>query len=325
MSEPKRRERRKILTDRMVAALPRKRKRYTVSAPELRGHYVRVPPQGPCVFAAVARSPLGKQVWATLGTADVLTIERARDKARQAIKRIKEGLSALEPPPVQPDTVADVAATWLRRHVEAKGLRTGDEMRRILDRYVLPHWAGRSFADIRRSDIAVLLDSIEDKHGAWVGDSVLAVLRAMASWFATRHDDYTPPFVRGMKRVAASARSRSRTLTDEELAKVWKTAEADDDVYGAFVRVALLCGQRRAKLADLRFDDLDGDVWRIRREPREKGAPVALKLPPAALAIITSQPRFAGSPFVFTGRNNGPLAGFSASRTVMMLSWRAAA
>ena len=70
------------------------------------------------------------------------------------------------------------------------------------------------------------------------------------------------------------------------------------------MRVALLCGQRRAKLADLRWDDLDGDVWRIRREPREKGAPAALRLPPTAMAIITGQPRFAGSPFVFTGRHN---------------------
>ena len=75
MTEPVRRQRRKVLTDLMVAALTRKRNRYILADPELRGHYVRVPPQGPCVFAAVARSPYGKQVWATLGTADVLGIE----------------------------------------------------------------------------------------------------------------------------------------------------------------------------------------------------------------------------------------------------------
>ena len=76
MTEPSRRQSRKTLTDKQVADLPRKRKRYIVADPEQRGHYVRVPPQGPCVFAAVARSPHGKQVWATLGSADVLTIER---------------------------------------------------------------------------------------------------------------------------------------------------------------------------------------------------------------------------------------------------------
>ena len=108
MNEPTRRQRRKALTDKMVAALPRRRKRYIQADPELRGHYVRVPPQGPCVFAAVARYD-GKQVWATLGTADVLTIDAASDKARAAIKRIKHGLPAFEPPPVQPDSVATCA------------------------------------------------------------------------------------------------------------------------------------------------------------------------------------------------------------------------
>ena len=96
MSETQRRQRRKVLTDKMVAAMPRRRKRYIQADPELRGHYVRVPPQGPCVFAAVARSPYGKQVWATLGTADVLAIDAASEQAREAIKRIKAGLPAFE-------------------------------------------------------------------------------------------------------------------------------------------------------------------------------------------------------------------------------------
>jgi integrase len=121
-----------------------------------------------------------------------------------------------------------------------------------------------------------------------------------------------------MRRVPTQARSRSRTLRDDELRAFWKAAEANDDVYGAFVRVALLCGQRRAKLADLRWEDLDGDVWRIRREPREKGAPAVLRLPPAAMKIIASQPRFAGSPFVFTGGHNRAISGFSRRHDAFM-------
>ena len=57
---------------------------------------------------------------------------------------------------------------YLKRHVEARGLRTGDEIRRVLEVYVLPHWRDRPFAEIRRSDVAKLLDAIEDRHGAWV-------------------------------------------------------------------------------------------------------------------------------------------------------------
>jgi hypothetical protein len=62
-----RKPRQKTLTDLMVANLRRKRRRYILRDPEQRGHYVRVPPEGPCVFAAVARHG-GKQVWVRCGT-----------------------------------------------------------------------------------------------------------------------------------------------------------------------------------------------------------------------------------------------------------------
>jgi hypothetical protein len=80
------RQRRRSLTDKQVAALPKKRKRYPYADPEMRGHYVRVMPEGANVFVAMARSPFGKQVWATLGNADVLTIEEARAKACRRLR-----------------------------------------------------------------------------------------------------------------------------------------------------------------------------------------------------------------------------------------------
>jgi integrase len=302
--------RRKTLTDRMVAALPRKRNRYILADPEQRGHYVRVPPQGPCVFAAVARSPYSKQIWATLGTADVLAIEQAREAARAAIKRIKQGLPALAPPPVKPDTVADVCAGWLKRHVEAKQLRTSVEQRRILEKYVLPHWRDRPFTEIKRSDVAALLDIIEDRHGSWMADSTLTVLRSVASWHSARDDSYTPPFTKGMRRVPAQARARSRVLDDAELCAVWRAAE-EAGTFGAFIRLLLLTAQRREKVVTMKWSDLDGDVWTIPTEPREKGNPGVLRLPPAAMKVLKAQPRLAGNPYVFPGRSDGPLAGFS--------------
>jgi integrase len=51
-------------------------------------------------------------------------------------------------------------------------------------------------------------------------------------------------------------------------------------------------------------------VWTIATEPREKGNPGRLRLPPVALEIIKRQPRFVGNPYVFAGRNNGPTAIF---------------
>jgi integrase len=223
-------------------------------------------------------------------------------------------LEPFEAPPVKPDTVADVVATWLVRHVEAKGLRRGDEMRRLLEKHVVPVWRDRAFAEIKRSDIAALLDAVEDAHGPWIADAVLVTLRSVAGWYATRHDSYAPPFIKNMRRVPSEKRKRERTLSDDELRRVWLTAEAEDSVFGKFLMLLLLTGQRREKVATMRWSDVSPDgVWTIRTESaREKGHAGVLALPPLAIEIVRSLPRFASNEHVFAGRRpGGPIAGFA--------------
>src|SRR6516162_6002606 len=134
--------RRRGLTDQQVATLPRKAKRYNYADPEMRGHYLRVSPDRatPISYAAVARDPSGMQHWATLGTADAMGIDQARELAREAIKRIKGGKPTSLP---GKPTVRDVAEQWLQRHVDKKGLRSAKDVR--LGSKRTPHW-GRSAA-----------------------------------------------------------------------------------------------------------------------------------------------------------------------------------
>ena len=115
MTEPKRRERRKGLSDKQVASLPRRRRRYFHPDPELPSHGVRVLPEGPSSFYVIARDAFKKQRWVRIGSTAELTIEDSREQARAVLKRLKAGLTPFEPPRVRPDTVADVAATWAKR------------------------------------------------------------------------------------------------------------------------------------------------------------------------------------------------------------------
>ena len=59
-----------------------------------------------------------------------------------------------------------------------------------LTKYVLPHWREREFESLRRSDVARLLDHVEDNHGRRQADVVLSVVRAIGNWHASRNDDY---------------------------------------------------------------------------------------------------------------------------------------
>jgi integrase len=296
-----RRRRRKVLTDRMIAELPRRPQPYFHPDPELPKFGVRVRPTGPGTYTVITRDPFKKQRWVKIGTAAERTITEARAIARTVIPRVEQGLPAFEPPRPKADSVATVLDEWLKRHAFKNGLRRAAEYQRIVSVYILPHWRDRAFMDIKRSDAAALLDYVEDHHGPHQADVVLAVIRAAANWLRDRADSYAPPFGGIRSRVALQDRKRSRILSDAEIRAVWQAAGAAGS-YGALVKLLLLTGQRLDKVRTLRWSDIAPDgTWTIRTEKREKGNPGSLRLPQLALDIIAAQPRFRGNDHVFAG------------------------
>lgn len=304
---------RKTLSDKGVAALRPRAARYAVSDPELNGLWICVQPSGAKSYATVARGPTGKQVWTSVGAADVMPIEKAREQAREILQRVRAGLAAVEP---KDETFGAVVASWRKRHVEANGLRSAREINRLLDIHVLPTWGDREFTSIRRSDITTLLDHVEDNHRARAADYVLNVVRSIMFWHAARRDDYSPPIVKGMKRQQVA--TRARILDDGEIRAVWQAAESQPGAFAAIIRLCLLTAQRSRKVASMRWDDIEDGVWSVPKEAREKDTGGALALPSAALAIIDAPPRFASSPYVFPARGrDGPFCGFGSTKAVL--------
>jgi integrase len=299
-NKPVRRQRRKVLTDNMVAALPRRAKPYFFPDPELPTHGVRVRPAGPSSYLVIVRDVYRKQRWIRIASTAEMDIETSREEARSIIARVKKGLEPREPPKPKPDSVASVTSNWLARHVDKQGLRTAREQHRIVGKYILPTWAERDFVSIRRRDATALLDFVEDNHGARTSDTVATLLGGVARWYVDKGyapDDYVSPFSRIKAR---GKRKRSRTLDDDELRAVWHAA-GDADAFGALVRLLLLTAQRREKVLTMRWSDITDGTWRIATEEREKGNAGALQLPKAALDIIAAQPRLVGNDFVFAG------------------------
>jgi integrase len=290
--------RRKRLDDDGVAKLKPKAKRYAFADPELPGHYVRVQPNGSKSFVVVTRDPRGKQHWRTVG-APPMPIDDARDIGRKIIRSIREAA---------PDSFEGVASEWFKRHVVKKGLRSGDDIQGFLQRHITPAWTGRDFTSIKRKDIAALLDHIEDEHGARQADYALDIIRRIANWHATRDDNYNSPVVRGMRRTNPKERERTRILSDDEIRIVWSTADAGTS-FGGIVKMLLVTGQRLDKVASMRWDDLNGNVWAIRTEAREKGNAGELILPDLAMAVVSARQR--GDGLVFPSRGGNQLGGLA--------------
>src|SRR5262249_28476693 len=238
-----------------------------------------------------------------LGRYPVLKLKEARDKARQFLADPDAALRKADT-----GSFREVAENFLKRHVEANKLRWQSEIERCLHKYVYPHWGNRTFRDLRRRDITDLLDVIEDKHGKRQADVVLAIIRKITNWYATRDDDYISPVVRGMQRSNGADRKRKRILDDGEIRAVWNAC-ADLGTFGGVVKTLLLTAQRREKVATMQWDHVVDGEWHIASEAREKANAGSLKLPPSVLAIIAGQPRIDGNSHVFAGSARGRRTG----------------
>lgn len=272
----------------------------------------------------------------------VLTLEEARRKVTAWKEEIAAGRDPRPNPRATdrpqavvaepaPDTIGNVFDDYLRRHVKKEGqkdargkpvppLRSAAEIERIFDRYVLEdpdgkdRWRNRPIGSIRRRDVTELLDDIQDRNGAVQADAVLAQLSAMFNWYASRGDDFLSPIVRGMKRSRPKERARKRVLSDEEIGVFWQAC-GQEGTFGALCRVALLTGQRREKITQMRWENLSSDgLWTISSESREKSNAQFLRLPKLALDVIRAQPRTPSRPYVFQGRLKGPINGFSRAK-----------
>lgn len=293
-------------TDRAIARIPVPAKRLTLADPHCPCLYVRITPAGWRSFVVVVRGA-GKQVWVTLGRCDVMSVDEARTQAREIIGRVHRGEAAIAP---RGPLFAAIAASWQRRYVEAKGLRSEREIARVLARYVLPAIGDRAISSLRRSDVVALLDRVEDTSGARTADYCLSVIRQVCGWHAKRDDSFATPIVPGMRRHGA--RVAGRVLSDDELRRIW----AVGGPFGSLVKILLLTGQRRSAVLAMRWADIRGRDWHIPVMERAKGTGGLLVLPDLAMEVIRGIPRIHGCPFVFAGRGRNAMAAGSASKAV---------
>lgn len=282
-----------------------------------------VTPKGKKTFTIVARDPSGKQVWKQIGAPDRMSVPEARAEAAVAVARVRVGEpSPSHQPKKGPATFQEVAERFLTRWVDRGGkkqdgqpLRSAGEIKRQFKKYLYPHWGTKPFTSIRRGTVTELLDDLTDSRGPVQADRVLATLSKLFRWYRQYDENYVSPVIPEMRRSGSYVdRARKRILTDNELRTLWTACEG---TFGALTKVALLTGQRRAKVAQMRWSDIRDGVWTIAAEAREKANAGNLPLPGPALSIIKAQPEIADNPFVFAGRGKKAFNSFSACKAAL--------
>jgi integrase len=211
-------------------------------------------------------------------------------------------------------TLAALVNDWEALHLKSKrpsyAIDATRAIRRAFRKYLdLPA------ADLDRATAVRALDKIVKEGSPVMAARTGAYLCACYEWAVKRGTLTGNPFA---KLPRPETPSRERTLTDVEIAAVWKAAESAG-VFGAVVRMLILTGQRRDEVASATWSELSPDLraWTIPGSRTKNGATHIVSMSRQAQAIIAGQPRLNDNPHVFAGLNSGAFRGFSRSKVAL--------
>src|SRR5271157_1961853 len=318
-----------LLTDRKLKSLKPEGKPYELMDTAVPGFGIRVmgtETTAVRTFILLKRFPGSRNpTRRALGSYGELTLEQARDKAREWGRLIKAGIdpadaekAAKEAEKKRKDTTfGAVLQDYLDR--KASKLRSGSEIEREMKRN-FKDWMDKPISGITPNDIKARINDIVNRGAATQAHTVFAMLRGFFNW-VVESGDYgleVSPCAKIKPNVLIGTRNvRSHILRDHETGAYWRAAEAMGYPFGPFFQLLALTALWRGEAADARWNEIDFDagIWVIPAERMKGGAAHAVPLTPAIAELLKSLPRWEGGDFVFsTTAGRRPISGFSKAK-----------
>jgi integrase len=322
---------RQNLTERFVNsrknASPGKRDDYPDAI--VPGLALRVTDRGHKSFVLVTRYP-SNPVHPTrraLGDVGAITLEQARQKAREWLEwvgrgidpRIEEARHRAHAQLRQSNSFTVVAREFLDRH--ASGLKKSAEAKRIIEAEFVKRWGPRPITDIMPEEVATAICAIVKRGAPYQAHNAFGYLRRLFNWAIGTHqfEIYISPLERlSPKDLIGKREARDRTLSDDELRVVWNAAGVMGYPYGEIFRLLILTGQREREVADMCWSEVDFDkkLWTIPADRMKGGRAQEVPLAQRALALMEGLPRFSSGKSVFTTTGGAkPVNGFSKAKS----------
>jgi integrase len=288
-----------VLTVRGIEALKPRTKRYEVFDALTPSLAIRVTPSGHKSWVLYYRHH-GRQRRLTLGRYPDRPLAEARAEAIHERGRILKGADpATEKQAGHAENDHTVQALYeLYRSRKEKVLRSWTEVRRIMEREVLPTWRHRRVGDLRRRDVRELVE--EKAQAAPIqANRVLERISAMFTFAVDQDWIESNPAWRVKK--PGPERSRDRVLTRDELRELWpvlheteaknadgtaqpRLSQTLNDVF----LVMLLTAQRCGEVCQMQWREVDLDTgwWLIPGDVSKNHDPHRVPLTPMVLDIL---------------------------------------
>jgi integrase len=209
------------------------------------------------------------------------------------------------------DKIKTLVDQFGKRHLST--LKSGETVKRELNRHVVAVWGERDIHDIAKRDVIDLLDGIADSGRVVTANRVRAYLNKFLSWCVERDIiDQSPAM--GVKPVAKE-KSRDRVLSDDEIRWLWQACDREGQPWGHLGKVLLLTGQRLGEVVNMTDREVSGDLWHLTADRTKNGRAHDVPLSEAARDVLGAVERVKGDAgYVFTTTGESALQGYHKGR-----------
>ena len=311
----------RALTTKAIESEKPGNNRREIPDPALSGLYLVVQPSGVKSWALRYRYA-SKPKKLTLGRWPLMGLADARATASVALEAIEHGddpsatkrtakAARLEVQLSNRDKIKTLVEQFGIRHLST--LKSGETVKRELNRHVVVIWGDRDIHDIAKRDVIDLLDGIADSGRIVTANRVRAYLNKFLGWCVERDILEVSPAM-GVKPVAKE-KSRERVLTDEEIKWFWAACTKEGQPWGHLGKMLLLTGQRLGEVVNMTDSEVDGDVWRMASDRTKNGRAHDVPLSEAAREALSTVTRINGKAgYIFTTRGTSALKGYHKGR-----------
>ncbi|MBY0501375.1 MAG: tyrosine-type recombinase/integrase [Alphaproteobacteria bacterium] len=296
------------ITKRFVESIiPHSRKTLIFWDTELKGFGVVVLPSGRTTYCIQYRNTAYIKKRLKVGVHGQITAEQARDLAKKYLSQVVQGKDPMEQKKAEMASprMKELATQYFERHAERKRLKSQNEDKTMLNKYILPAFGDKRVSQVTFHEIQTL--HLKLKATPYRANRVLALLSKMFS-LAISWGWRTDNPVLGIERYQEE--KRDRWLNDEELQRVWGILEAYPKHITAYVfKFLILTGARKGEVLQATWDqfDLEKGIWtkpaHLTKQKKKEHLPISDR----ALEVLYNLKKMTvrESPYLFPGKISG--------------------
>ena len=179
--------------------------------------------------------------------------------------------------------------------------------------YLISALGKKPIHEVTRPDIHQILDDLVGRGKHTAANRALAHTRKFFGWLVERgYLDYSPV---AYIKPRHQEQEREKVLTDDEIRAIWIASEAMSGPYSAWIKLLLLCGQRRLETASLRRSQIIDNCWHLSGADTKNKQLHITPLSKQAMALVERLLKQDGEFLIKTGRTGDkPVNGFSKAK-----------